>query len=193
MLWEEALRDISRFDLVKLSTYLDWAAILYRIIFPYCDDAGLDPERLILPGEMGGDFRNTIAYNAPFETKRGRVKILPHFLQTIIKYADVDVERGIYGVLLKKGLIRRLFSDEEKLTAESGVPKETRANYREALLGVVAENRHSWAFCESDWMVVKYEESNMRYQHYMKNPYRARLPKISGSFEEWFESYNYFG
>jgi len=191
-LWEETLGDISRFDLAKLSTYLDWAAVLYRAIIPYCEGAGIDSERLILPGERGGHFYDAIAYDTPFETKRGRAKILSHFLQTIIEYANVDVGRGIYGTLLKRGLMRRLFSDEEKLAAETMPPMETRANYREALLGAVAEKRPSWAVNETDWMLVKCDNGNIRYNHYMRNPYRARIPEISEPFEQWFERYNYF-
>jgi hypothetical protein len=87
-------------------------------------------------------------------------------LQNInLQYHDIDRNKGVFYALQNRGLIDRILSDDEIAHAAENPPRDTRANYRAALVrlnreyGVMA-NRFHWQFFCVDRMLTPDNEFN---------------------------------
>lgn len=176
--WIQITDAIERKDLVFLARYLDWAAILYYYISPALNRLGEELESII------GISKKGIPYDREIETKKGKVKVLSYIHNIIIEYANMVTENSPYGLLIKKGLMEKMFSPEEILHAKNKPPAKTRAACREELMLWVKEQPNMTIFGEG-WGTIVVEEYGKKINVIFNDPYCPHIEKPDSIYSHY--------
>lgn len=191
-LWGETLNALRRWDLPFLAKYLDWASALYYEIMPRLGRLGFDPELLFSNSSFLHDPESCappgIPYNYQFERKGKTETLLKYFLYYLTSYADVDISASPYGLYLRQGLMKQIFTREEIEFAKNNPPQRTRARLREELIRNPPEGMSLYQFA---WDRVTFAPPNTSkgLQVELPNPYRYNM-RDGG--EEYKPSVNYY-
>lgn len=137
-LWGKTLDALRRWDLPFLAQYLDWASTLYYEIMPRLKRLGFDPELLFSNSSFLHDPESCAPPRIPHDhqfMRNGKTEmLLKYLLYFLTSYADVDTSSSIYGLYLRQGLIKQIFTREEIEFAKNNPPQRTRARLREELI-----------------------------------------------------------
>ena len=137
-LWGKTLNALNRWDLPYLARYLDWAAVLYYEVMPRLKRLGFDPELLFsnssLLSDSGPSAPPGIPCDYEFQRKGETETLLKYFLYFLTSYANVDASSSPYGLYLRQGLMKQIFTREEIEFAKNNPPRRTRAKLREELI-----------------------------------------------------------
>jgi len=93
----------------------------------------------------------------------------PRVAQIDLAYHDIRRERGLYYLLERKGLMRRIATDLEIFTAKSVPPQTTRARLRGAFIRRAQERRRDFTV---DWVHLKLNDQAQR-TVLCKDPFRS--------------------
>lgn len=185
-LWGEILDALGRWDLPFLAKYLDWAAALYYEIIPRLKRLDLDPELMFSNSSLVYDPESYaprgIPHDHQFKRKGGIETLLKYFLYYLTSYADVDTSASPYGLYLRRGWIKQIFTREEIEFAKNNPPQRTRARLREELIRNPPEGMVLYQFA---WDRVLFAPPNTTkgLQVELPNPYRYSMPPGGEEFK----------
>ena len=93
----------------------------------------------------------------------------PRVAQIDLAYHDIRRDRGLYYLLERKGLMRRVATDLEIFTAKSVPPQTTRARLRGEFIRRAQERRRDFTV---DWVHLKLNDQAQR-TVLCKDPFRS--------------------
>ena len=96
----------------------EWEAVL--------TDLEQDPDRL----SDRLDWATKLSLFRRYQDRDGLAWNSPKMRALGLQFHDVDPERGLYHRMVRRGVVRRLFDDEQIAAAESTPPDDTRAYFR---------------------------------------------------------------
>lgn len=112
---------------------------------------------------------------------RGNLSITdPKLAHVDLTYHDIDPQRGLFSLLTRRGVARRLLTDEEIAAAVEHPPATTRAALRGRFL---AAARHSSRSVTVDWMRLKVN-GERGWEVVLSDPFAASNPDVDALIAE---------
>ena len=115
-----------------------------------------------------------------YRAKHGLELASPRVAQLDLAYHDINRERGLYYLLQRRGLVRRMVSDVSVFEAKSVPPQRTRAKLRGDFIKRAQERRRDFTV---DWVHLKLNDQAQR-TVLCKDPFRSvddRVDKLIAS------------
>ena len=99
----------------------------------------------------------------------------PRVFMLDLQYHDISMDRGIYYLLERKGLVERVLEDEEILTAKTAPPAETRARMRGEFIKLARQNSIQY---DLDWSNIRLGNL-LNVRVICNNPFETDIEKVA--------------
>jgi len=99
----------------------------------------------------------------------------PRVFMLDLQYHDLRLERGLYYLLEKKGLVDRILSDEEIVKAKTEPPPDTRARMRGEFIKLARQNSIQY---DLDWSNIRLGNL-LNVRVICNNPFETDIEKVA--------------
>jgi proteasome accessory factor A len=99
----------------------------------------------------------------------------PRVFMLDLQYHDISMDRGIYYLLERKGLVERVLEDEEILKAKTEPPPETRARMRGEFIKLARQNSIQY---DLDWSNIRLGNL-LNVRVICNNPFETDIEKVA--------------